>query len=253
MHRAALALFLLPLSAVAHDDCRFRASRDIDADVSGVRSVRFIANAYELDVSGKASAQRVSGKGVACASSQAALDALEVAQEKRGDTLVVELRNRNAGGASWGQDTSLKLDVTVPARLPVSVAVGSGEATVHDTAALDGNVGSGHLEARDIHGSVSGSVGSGEAKVERADAIDMRSVGSGELTVVDISGDARVGTLGSGELSLERVGADVSIGTVGSGSAQVRSVKGGLHVRTVGSGDVSYHDIGGRVDVPPER
>jgi hypothetical protein len=40
---------------------------------------------------------------------------------------------------------------------------------------------------------------------------------------------------------------------VGSGSAQVRSVKGGLHVRTVGSGDVSYHDIGGRVDVPPER
>src|ERR1700743_2701927 len=88
-HLILASLLLVPAVAVAAegDHCKFRAERNLDLDLSGVRSVRFAVNAYDLHLSGDAPAGKGTVRGVACASDQETVDNLLVTQERDGDTL----------------------------------------------------------------------------------------------------------------------------------------------------------------------
>jgi hypothetical protein len=244
------SLLLVPALALA-DDCKFRGDRNLDLDLSGVHSVRFVVKSYELHVDGSAAAGKGTVRGKACASSQEALDKLHVTQQREGDTLVVELTSDShfSFGTTY---TDLKVDASVPATIPVSIDVGSGEAHANRIASLDSNVGSGELEARDVKGGVSTNVGSGSAKFENTGKVDVSTVGSGELEVSH-AGGVRISTVGSGEAKLRDIGGNVEVGTIGSGSIDVDGVKGDLTVRTKGSGDIDQRGVTGRVDVPRDR
>jgi hypothetical protein len=245
-HLILAALLLAPAAAMADSsDCKFHADRNLDLDLSGVRSVTFVTNAYELHVEGGAAAGKGTVRGKACASSQDVLDSLVVTQRRDGDTLLVELTSDRHGGWGFGSHYSdLKVDAAVPSSIPVKINVGSGEAKARGIASLESTVGSGELEAREIKG---------EASFENTGAVDVSTVGSGSLSASGIRGGVRIATVGSGEAKLRDVTGDVSVGTVGSGEIDVDGVKGNLTVNTKGSGDVSQRGVTGKVDVPRDR
>lgn len=251
------SLLLLPAVALADDvpSCKFHADRNLDLDLSGVRSVRFVVNAYDLNVTGGASAGKGTIRGKACGSDQAIVDDLIVTQEKRGDTLVVELTNKRKGwSGGWGSNYSyLKVDASIPATLPVVVETGSGDAKVRGVAALESTAGSGDIEAYDIKGAVKTRIGSGDFKSDGTGPIEVDSVGSGDFTARNVHGNVRIGTVGSGDAKLSDVDGNVEVGTVGSGDIEVDGVKGSFTVKSKGSGDVEHHGVGGRVDVPDDR
>jgi len=249
------ALLLAPAAAMADSsDCRFHADRNLDLDLSGVRSVTFVTNAYDLHVEGSAPAGKGTVRGKACASSQDILDRLVVTQRREGDTLMVELTENREGHWSFGSSSSdLKVDAAVPSSIPVIINVGSGDAKARGLASLDSSVGSGELEARDIKGAFSSTVGSGELKIDNTGAVNISTVGSGSFTASGVNGGVRIAMVGSGEAKLRDITGDVSVGTVGSGEIEVDGVKGNLTVNTKGSGDITQHGVTGRVDVPRDR
>jgi hypothetical protein len=249
------ALLLAPAAAMAHNgECAFHADRNLDLNLSGVRSVTFVVNAYELHVEGSAPGGKGIVRGKACASSQDVLDRLEVTQHREGDTLMVELTDDRRGGWSFGSNYSdLKVDATVPANIPVTVNVGSGEAKARGLASLDSSVGSGEFEVHDIKGAFNSTVGSGQLKIDNTGPVNVSTVGSGSFTASGVNGGVHIATVGSGEAKLRDITGDVTVGTVGSGEIDVDGVKGNLTVNTKGSGDVSQHGVTGKVDVPRDR
>jgi hypothetical protein len=254
-HLILAALLLAPVAAMAHgSDCQFQADRNLDLNLSGVRTVNFVTNAYELHVDGTAPAGKGTVRGKACASSQDSLDRLSVTQKREGDTVIVELTNDTHHTWSFGNSSSdLKVEAAVPSSIAVTINVGSGEATARGLATLDSTVGSGELEAHDIKGAFNTTVGSGEVKIDNTGAVDVSTVGSGSFTASGVHGSVRIATVGSGEAKLRDIVGDVSVGTVGSGEIDVDGVKGNLTVNTKGSGDVSQHGVTGKVDVPRDR
>lgn len=252
-HLIFAALLLAPAAAMADEpQCKFHADRNLDLDLAGVHSVRFVTNSHDLIVDGAAGG-KPGVHGRACASSQEAADNLVVEQSKQGDTLVVELKNKNEGNwhFSMGSNYSyLKVSASVPGNLPITVNVGSGDAHVRNVASLDSAVGSGDLDVDGVKGNVSSTVGSGDLKIRRSGAVKIDSVGSGDLEASDITGGVRIGTVGSGDAKLKDITGDVEVGTIGSGDLDVDGVKGNLTVRTLGSGDIDKKGVTGKLDLP---
>src|SRR5690606_17204293 len=107
----------------------------------GVRSVHFEVNNHALRVDARTGAGgAVSGR--ACASEAAHLDQLKLSQRREGDTLVVSLRREGQGLLNLGNGkyANLRLDATVPDRLPVRISVGSGDAWVTGAASVEAEV-----------------------------------------------------------------------------------------------------------------
>jgi hypothetical protein len=229
-----------------------------------------------LHLQGSSASSTIEGR--ACASDEKSLPDLTVTQEKRGDTLTVHLGksndssiNINLGILGFSRYAYLDLRANVPANLPVSVNVGSGDVWVNSIAALDAKVGSGDLDARDVQGAVSAHVGSGDIILTGVGSLRDASVGSGDLKANAVRGAATVSDIGSGDFKLDGTGGDVNIGSIGSGDADVRNVtgsvflrslgsgdlrasnvRGDLRVDSAGSGDVHHSNIGGKISVPHE-
>lgn len=258
MRRLILAsLLLLPAIALADDvpSCAFHADRNLDLDLSGVRAVRFVVNAYDLSVQGGSAPGKGTVRGKACGSDQKIVDNLIVTQQKQGDTLAVALTEKDKGwSGGWGNHYSyLKVDVTIPASIPVTVEAGSGDVKLRNVASLETTAGSGDIEASDIKGAVHARIGSGDLKLDGTGPLTVDSVGSGDLTARRVHGDARIGTIGSGDAKLIDVDGNVDVGSIGSGDLDVDGVKGNLTVRTKGSGDIDQHGVAGKVNVPASR
>ena len=58
---------------------------------------------------------------------------------------------------------------------------------------------------------------------------------------------------GSGGIRIEDVGGSVRIGDPGSGGVSVREVEGDLTVERGRRSRIEYADVGGAVELPPER
>ena len=116
-------LLLVPAFAQAEEHCRFNAARDLKLDLTGVRSVVIEVGRHGFHV--KAGSPKVSGR--ACASSQEALDQLQLAQHRQGDSLIIGTGNERSGSGDGGwfgkqHYAYLHINVSPPKGLPVSVA-----------------------------------------------------------------------------------------------------------------------------------
>ncbi|MGN2246490.1 DUF4097 family beta strand repeat-containing protein [Frateuria sp. GZRR35] len=246
----ASLLLLAPLAGHAADHCAFEAPRNLSVDLAGVRAVQIQVHSFDLHVTGRADARKLDVRGRACASERDMLDRLVVTQRREGDQLVLELGDRH--GLHWFGSGEADLDVTVglPASLPLTVDVGSGDAEVSGVGQLDSHVGSGDLNVRNVAGRFATSVGSGDVEAHEVGSLDLGSVGSGDFSASGIGGDARVGSIGSGDVTLRNVRGSVHADTLGSGDLDVDGVGGDLSLGAKGSGDVSHNNVKGKVDVP---
>ncbi|MBD8872436.1 DUF4097 family beta strand repeat-containing protein [Rhodanobacter sp. DHB23] len=253
MRRTALALLLLaPFAAYAADGCKYQAPRNLQVDLAGVRGVQIDVNSYDLHVNGAPGARQLVVNGRACASDQSLLDKLQITQRREGDQLIIELGGQNTFSFHlFGSfSTNLEANVQLPPELPVTVRVGSGDASVHGVQQLHSSVGSGDLHVSSIAGAFDTSVGSGDVDASDVGSLQAGSVGSGDLKVSGIKGDAKVGSIGSGDVTLHNVGGSVHADTLGSGDLGVHDVGGDLTLGAKGSGDVSQSGVKGKVNVP---
>jgi len=254
MRRLFIAAVLsAPLAAFAAGSCKFEAPRNLQADLAGVRSVQIDVNSHDLHLVGGTGTKGLSLVGRACASEQAALDRLTVTQQREGDQLLIDIGgNRSGSSFNLFGDSYTSLDVTVnlPATLPVTVRVGSGDADVRGVQELRSTVGSGDLHVHQISGQFATSVGSGDVEASDIGSLQLGSVGSGDFKANGIKGDASIGSIGSGDVTLSNVGGSVHADTLGSGDLTVRDVGGDLSLGAKGSGDVDHSGVKGKVSVP---
>jgi hypothetical protein len=256
MHRLFIAALLLaPFAASAATECKYEAPRHLQLDLAGVRAVQIEVHSYDLHLSGSDSAKSLALNGRACASEKAALDTLQVTQRREGDQLLLDIGGSNHFSFSLFGSSYANLDVTVqlPASLPVTLSVGSGDADVGGLQQLQSQVGSGDLHVRQVSGKFGASVGSGDVDATDIGSLDLGSVGSGDFKAEGIKGDARVGSVGSGDVVLRKVGGSVHADTLGSGDFTVSDVAGDFSLGAKGSGDVNHSDVKGKVSVPHDN
>jgi len=252
-HLLLASLLLLPFAAQARDDCKFQAPRNLQLDLSGVRSVQIDVRSNDLHLRGDNAARGGELTGRACASSQELLDDLVVTQRRQGDVLIVELGRERTHWTIGHSYTELEVNLKLPPAMPVTVNGGSGDAWVEGMKRLDAHVGSGDLHVKDLDGPLSASIGSGDLDASHVGSVELGAVGSGDFKAEDIKGDVRVGSIGSGDVTVKNVGGSVRVDTIGSGDLTARDVGGDLSLGAKGSGDVNYSGVRGKVSVPRDR
>ena len=248
------ALLFVPMACFASMPCKYEAPRNLPLDLTGVHGIQIDVHSHDLHLAGGDGNKGLSLTGRACASSQAVLDKLQVTQRRDGDQLLIDIGG-DGGGFTFnlfGSNSYASLEVTMqlPATLPLTVRVGSGDADVSGMQQLQASVGSGDLHVRQLSGALSASVGSGDIDATDIGSLDLGSVGSGDFKAKGIKGDARVGSIGSGDVTLRNVGGNVRADTLGSGDLEVSDVGGDFGLGAKGSGDVSHAGVKGKVSVP---
>jgi hypothetical protein len=253
MRYLIVLLALLPLAAAA-GECKYSAPRNLHDDLAGIRRVQIELHSHDLHLVGVGNSGGLQLNGRACASSQSALDNLQVTSRREGDQLIIDIGGHNTFnvglfGVSYAY---LDLQAQLPSSMPVSLHTGSGDAYVTGLAQLDAQTGSGDLHVDHISGEVSVTTGSGDVELSDVGSVRAGSVGSGDLKVRNVRDGVNVGNVGSGDVTVEHVGGSVHVDTIGSGDVAAKDVRGDLVVAAKGSGDVTHSNIGGKVSVPHE-
>lgn len=244
-------LLLAPAVALAAQPCQYQSPRHLQLDLAGVEAVQIAVHSHDLHLNGTAAAG-LTLDGRACASSQAVLDSLQVTQRREGNQLILELGGDARSGFNLFGNAYANLEVTVklPADMPVTLDVGSGDADAKELRQLRARVGSGDLHVSRVSGKFDASVGSGDIDASDIGSLNLGSVGSGDFKANAIKGDARVGSIGSGDVVLRHVGGSVRVDTLGSGDLTVNDVGGDFTLGAKGSGDVEHTGVKGEVSVP---
>ena len=238
---------------VMADNCRY--SRDINFDVEGesVRQLDIDVGAGALDIRGVSTGTQIRVRAIACASSQDQLDAMELRQSRRGDTVLIssEINSTGSPFALFGMRYAyIDAEISVPAGLSIQLEDGSGDIVIGN---VSGNFriddGSGDIEVSRLTGSIDVEDGSGDIRLEDVTGAVRIEDGSGDIRLARITGDVHIPDDGSGSVSVQTVTGNVVIDDDGSGDIDVHGVTGDFVARNTGSGDVDYSGIGGRVDV----
>jgi hypothetical protein len=250
--------------SLAADRCEQTRSESPSLDLGGVRRVVISIGADELALSPSQAGQ--SSLAIRhCASDADRLAKSQVKVERVGDELRIESRDSSITiYGLFGKDiyTWREISLSLPADLPVSLNVGSGDAAVRGMSNLAVDVGSGDVNLRQVGRviadvgsgdlgidgatSVSVDVGSGDAALARVQGEVSANVGSGDIVLNDVGPVAAL-SAGSGSIGAERVRGDVRINSVGSGDIGLKGVSGLVRIGEVGSGDVDLRDIEGDV------
>lgn len=253
------------LPALAANRCEHSRNEAPAIDLNGVTRVELSISMDELTL--QAGAPRLAVQF--CASSPEHLGKREVRVERRGDVLRIATGGTGFDVEWFGGErySVARLDLALPADLPVSLEVGSGDAAVAGLSNVRVDVGSGDVALRQV-GRVEADVGSGDLDVDGATAASV-SVGSGDARLKRVQGPVRA-DVGSGDISLADVGpltgldvgsgtivattvrGDAHVASVGSGDVRLSGVRGGVRVEGIGSGDVLLDDVGGDVQVADE-
>jgi hypothetical protein len=247
------ALLLAPLAAFAAP-CKFEAPRNLQLDLAGVRAVQIELHSQNLHLTGSESAKGLTLNGRACASDSKTLDHLTVTQRRDGDQLLIDIGGENHFTFNLFGGSYAYLDVTaqLPANVPVTLSIGSGDAEVSGLQQLQSNVGSGDLHVKQVSGKFGASVGSGDIDATDIGSLKLGSVGSGDFKATGIKGDASIGSVGSGDVVLRNVGGNVHADTLGSGDFTVSDVTGDFTLGAKGSGDIKHSGVKGKVSVPKD-
>jgi hypothetical protein len=276
--RATIWLALLafgPAAVMASDnDCKFRADRAAGIDAQGVEKVVIRAGAGDLKVNGRANANRIDARGVACAGKQPLLDAAQINVRREGNVVYVETAlPQNDAGWTWGKNdyASIDLGITLPPSLPIDAIDSSGDAEFEDLKSLVLQDSSGDLRLERIAGAVDLTDSSGDLRIGHAGSVRLRD-SSGDIEIDQVSTDVDVQVDSSGDIEIAHVDGSVKVEQDSSGGIRVEDVKGSVAVNSDSSGDIyaarvggdftvsedssgsiGHEGIGGRISIPPNK
>lgn len=211
--------------------------RDLSLNASEIHSLGIEARAGQLEIRGISDTDTIVVKAIiqVLDDDDEAREIIEsdlvLSLEKGGDR--AELRGFfEDSGSLFGNDRSLRLEVTLPERLSLDVQDGSGSLSVHGVAGdITVNDGSGSIKMTQVGGNVSIEDGSGS--ISAGDVGGNLSVvdGSGSLSVTGAAGDVTIDD-GSGGITVSGVGKDLTILEAGSGSLNIMDVTGEIDTET---------------------
>ena len=253
MRRLFIAVLLLaPASVFAAAPCKYQAPRNLQVNLAGVRAVEIDVHSHNLHLTASEATQKLIITGHACSSDKAVMNSLQVTQKLTGDQLLIEIgANSQAPSNLFGSSYAyLDINMQLPARIPLTLGVGSGNATVSGVQQLQSHVNSGDLHVRHTSGKFAASLGAGDIDANDIGSLDLSSVGSGDVKIEGIKDDAKIGSIGSGDVMLRRVGGSVHADTLGSGDLGVKDVGGSFSLGAMGSGDVTHARVKGKLSLP---
>lgn len=233
--RTVLIITMFSASLAYADWDYLRIERSLELDARSISAIEVESRAGSLDIQGHSGTDKISVVAIIQISDKdedkvdkMMADDLVFTLEKHGDNAVLKgYFDKNHW--DWSESPSVRLEVSIPSRLALSVDDSSGSIRVADVA--------GDIEIDDSSGS-----------------IRMNDVG-GTVDIVDSSGSIKVAGVGesisiqdgSGSIKVRDVGGSVTIDD-GSGSISVKNVEHDLIILSDGSGSVSYANIQGRVE-----
>lgn len=230
----AFALILVAATVVAplnaQERCEYTRELAQTVDAAAAQRMQLAARAGSLRVTGQAGATAVHVTGTACASSAALLDQLQIAAERRGETVYVETETPSRMGRNGY--AQIHLVVEIPQSLSVAVADGSGSLEIADLLAdVVVDDGSGEITIRNIVGAVRIGDGSGEIAAEQVrGSVTIDEDGSGGIDIRDITGPVLIREDGSGGIDVRRVSSDFTLERDGSGRVDYREIGGVVSV-----------------------
>ena len=234
------------LPSAPWDSCRYSEDRDATLLVGEAAVVKITARAGSLDVSGRSGLDSVRVRGRACASSQEALDQIELVTERVDSEILIEAKIPSGRLFS---NATLDLQIEVPEAMALTITDSSGEVAIRNAGGVRLRDGSGDTAIEGIAGDVYLDDGSGSVRISNVRGNVALNDGSGSVSVTGIGGGVTIRD-GSGSIEIEQVEGDVTVTEDGSGSISARRVGGDFTVEEDGSGAVSLDDIRGRVSVP---
>jgi hypothetical protein len=257
------AACVLAFPTVAADRCEHSRTETPALDLAGITRVVVDIGADELVATAGAPSLAVKH----CASTAERLAASTLTVERRGDTLLIDASSAGVSNFNWFADNDYlyrEITLALPADLPITLDMGSGDAALSGLSDISIDLGSGDVSLRQV-GAVKADIGSGDLVVDGATRVSV-DVGSGDAVLKRVQGEVRasvgagdvemddVGPLasleaGSGNISARGVRGDARIASVGSGDIGLRGVTGRVEIGSVGSGDVALDDVGGDVIV----
>lgn len=250
----ALSFALVVPVEVTHTD--YEEARNATVDAKGATAINVIARSGTLTIRGIEGRTDVRVRGTARASQEDWLQDIRLIAERRGNTVVIEVRipNRSCHGMCWGDYTqALDLEIEVPKGIIADVEDSSGELEIRDVGDLDLEDSSGDLELEDISGRVRLQDSSGEIRILRVAGDVEIEDNSGAMKIRAVKGSVMVRDDSSGDIDVTDVTGTVRVRNDGSGSIYVRDVGGDFIVDHDGSGEISSRGVKGKTDVPEPR
>lgn len=248
---AMLALVVVPAVAADDDDeCRYSADRQAVLQVEDAADLRIEAEAGFLKVIGEPGLSEVIVDGIACASTAAYLEDIELRTGRRGSSLTLDVDLPDIDW-NWNRYVRLDLTVRVPADLALDIEDGSGSIDIEGVGTTRLDDGSGSITIENLRGDLTLRDGSGSIDVRDVEgSLTVDEDGSGSMQISGITGDVDIDEDGSGSISIRDVGGNVRIREDGSGSIRAVEVVGDFIVDRDGSGGITADGIGGRVEIP---
>jgi hypothetical protein len=245
-HGAVIAVAML-LSHPAMSDCRFSATRNAEADATGIRKVVLEAGAGDLKVRGAQGAAKIHATGEACAESQSRLDATRIDVRRDGDT--VFLRTVLGEEDSKFRHAAMDLTVHVPSTVQMRVQDSSGDVDVGTIAGLIVDDSSGDQVIRDIGGDLVVTDSSGEIEIKNVRGKVTVTDSSGDVSIADVTGNVSIPVDSSGGLSLRRIHGEVHIASDSSGDISIADVNQDVIIDSDSAGDIRVVDVGGNLRI----
>jgi hypothetical protein len=245
---AAIALLILPLPALAWDDCALSAERKGGIDTAGAERVEILARAGDLTVR-PASGTALGAAGRACASRQEFLDQTQLHVRRTGNVIQVHVQTPEQMSGIGILYAYLDLHVVVPDGLPVEITDSSGDMSLEDVSVGRVTDSSGDITARRLRADVEIDDSSGDIRVEDAAGAVRVSDSSGDI-VIRGAQSVHIPQDSSGDMIIERIAGDVTIDRDSSGDVLVTNVGGNVELLADGSGLVRVTDVKGTTRLP---
>ena len=244
-------LLCIGTQAVAAD-CRYEQTLDRTLDVTNAESLRIIAAAGDLVVTGIADAQQVSITVSICASKKAWLNQARL--ETRADTaasIEMQLPERGTGFSFFGRSyIYADLVLEVPADLALEIRDSSGDTELKRVGALQLDDSSGDILINEVNGRIEINDSSGDIRLNRVRGELTITDSSGDVVARDISGSVRVVSDSSGDLRFRDVAGSVLVENDSSGDIVTARIGGDVTVLKDGSGDIRTDSVLGQIKLP---
>lgn len=235
--RTILIITMFTASLAYADWNDVRETRELELDAQNIGILEIESRSGSLEVTGDSESGRILVKAIIevpdtsdeKAEKIIAKD-LVLSLDQKGDTAV--LKGYFDGGSwGWGDSPRVRLEVSVPSHLALSVNDTSGSIVVNE---VKGNIeiddSSGSIEMDDVGGTIEITDSSGSISVAGVgDSISIED-GSGSIKVRDVAGSVTIDD-GSGSISVRNVDQDLIILGDGSGSVNYANIQGAVEER----------------------
>lgn len=252
-HPLRLALMLaplLPVPALARDDCKFTAERATTVDTTGATRIEISARAGDLALR-PSTTNLLAANGRACASSEEVLAQIAIQARREGDDVRVYVEIPDPIEGFGNNYATLDLGVAVPAGIPVTLTDSSGDMTIDGVQIERLTDSSGDIIARTLPGDVEISDSSGDIRVEDAAGRVQITDSSGDI-VVEGAREVVIPSDSSGSIRITRVTGDVRIDNDSSGDVTVADIGGAFELTADSSGEVTVSGVKGPVSLPDD-